>query len=900
MADLGAGWQAFVTKVCQDLFTQDNGAFIEVIRDGDNDDSPVIGVAHLDSARCRRTGNHETPVIYTDRKGVYHSLKAHQVTALAEFPSPIETLNGMQLCAVSRVLRAAQILRDISVYRREKISGDNPSAIHLVGGIGEARITDAMVQHKDRQARRGMTRYIVPLVVASLDPGATVSVDTIDLKSLPDGFDEDTAMRWYISDLALGFGADYQDFAPLPGSSLGTGAQSLILHQKSRGRGPAFFMAMMEYTFNYHGIMPQNVTFRYDEQDLEADVEQAELENKKSETRKNDIESGVLTAEAARQQMLDAGEMSQEVFDQLQPAEDITPEVVAEDTEPIENKAAKQELDEVSDFAMPERLALEREMLRDLTRVFAENLDRAEAVIHRKSVLRRLKGPRDLVNQALPFWSGYRTSVLEVMLPLVQKTAQSAVSFNVGLGLAVSLDQVNEQVLAFSRTYTNQWWERLSGVTHANMNKAITTWQETGLGTAGFPDLVNEIEPMFGPARAQTIATTEVTRIFDEGNRLAHKSAGIEIEEWQTAEDELVEDICRALNGDRFPIDEGPRPVTGTHINCVLPGTRVVATGVSKAYRSWYEGPVLELTTHKGHRLSLTPNHLVLTPSGWLAAEFLRPGGDVVGGSRSQWPVAPRGEDVTDGPPLIEDVFSTFPVVDRVRVTAPQFHGDGRFMHGDIDIVGADGELWCACGAAGLQPLHEAHFVCRFVPKGGLIRQGALDLLSRRCLPPPDSIMSRLSERAALLWGHIVHALDEGLRTIAGLYPVFSQAPAYQATRDSEGQRQGQFGLPASVARDNRRGIHNDSGAAERYAGRSEDAVELGLRDGEPLEQVLARCAFPIRFDKVAAITWREYAGHVYDLQTDASLYQAAGVVVHNCRCARLPVAGDGRVIGGR
>ncbi len=568
MAEMGDGWQAFITKICQDLFTQDNGAFIEIIRDGDNDDSPVIGIAHLDAARCRRTGNHETPVIYTDRKGVYHRLKAHQVTPLAEFPSPVETMNGMQLCAVSRVLRAAQILRDISIYRHEKIGGSNPNAIYLVGGLGSDRISDAMQQHKDNQARRGMTRWVIPLIVGSLDPDKTVSVDSIDLKSLPDGFDEDDAMKWYISELALGFGADYQDFAPLPGSSLGTGAQSLILHQKSRGRGPAFFMSMMEYTFNYHGLMPQNVTFKYDEQDLEADVEQAELDNKRADTRERDIKSEVLTPEAARQQMLDNGEMSQEVFDMLQPIGDITPEVVAEDTEPVENKTAKQQLDEISDFAMSERLALEREMLRDLTRVFGENLDRAEAVIHRKTWSRRLKDPRDLVNQALPFWSGYRTSVLEVMLPLVTKTAQEGVGFNIGLGLAVNLDQVNEQVLAFSRTYTNQWWERLSGVTHARLNKAITTWQESGLGTAGFPDLVNEIEPLFGPARARTIATTEVTRIFDEGNRLAHKSAGIEIEEWQTAEDELVEDICRALNGERFPIDSGPRPVTGTHINC--------------------------------------------------------------------------------------------------------------------------------------------------------------------------------------------------------------------------------------------------------------------------------------------------------------------------------------------
>jgi len=130
----------------------------------------------------------------------------------------------MQLCAVSRILRAAQYLRDIATYQREKVGGDNPNAIYLVGGVGSKVISDAMEQHKARQAERGMVRYVIPLIVGSLDPTATVAVEQIDLKSLPDGFDTEEAMKWYINQLALGFGADYQDFAPLPGRALGSGA----------------------------------------------------------------------------------------------------------------------------------------------------------------------------------------------------------------------------------------------------------------------------------------------------------------------------------------------------------------------------------------------------------------------------------------------------------------------------------------------------------------------------------------------------------------------------------------------------------------------------------------------------------------------------------------------------
>ncbi len=107
-------------------------------------------------------------------------------------------------------------------------------------------------------------------------------------------------------------------------------------------------------------------------------------------------------------------------------------------------------------------------------------------------------------------------------------------------------------------------------------------WQDGGLGDAGLPDLVRSIEPMFGPARAQRIAVTEVTRIFDEGNKLAHKAAGIETEEWQTARDDLVDTaICQPLDGQRFPIDSGPRPVTDTHIGCRCARLPVAVDGVA-------------------------------------------------------------------------------------------------------------------------------------------------------------------------------------------------------------------------------------------------------------------------------------------------------------------------------
>ncbi len=606
-ADFGKGWRHMITKVGIDLFSQDNGAFIEVIRAEDSSESPTVGLAHLDAFRCTRTADPDFPVNYLDRKGNLHKMAWYQIVTLSEFPSPVETMFGMQLCAVSRVLRAAQYLRDIAIYQREKVAGDNPNAIYLVGGVGSKVISDAMEQHKARQSERGMVRYIIPLIVGSLDPTATVNVEQIDLKSLPDGFNTEDAMKWYINQLALGFGADYQDFAPLPGRALGSGAQSLVLHMKSRGRGPAMFMSMIEQAMNFQGVLPKNVTFRYDEQDVEADLEQAELENTVSETLDRYVKNGTFTPGAARQQLLDKGMMSQELFDSLQEDPDLTSDVVVAENEPLQTDtpsghlggrrtAARRKAAHLDDedehpkkprrrrrkeedlpvaFAEDERLSLEDTMEREMAQVLTRAFTKARRIMGLPKP-KSIQLPFQVGTKAEPvdifgnqdFWDDFQVDAVNTMMPLARQGALEAAAVNLDLGIAVDMDLVNQQVLDFSSRYATAWWDELEVATQNSLRSAISTWQEGGLGRRGLPDLVKAIEPTFGRPRAQRIAITEVTQIFDEGNRLAHNSGGIETEEWQTVEDGAVEEICKKLNGKRFPTNEGPRPVKDTHIGC--------------------------------------------------------------------------------------------------------------------------------------------------------------------------------------------------------------------------------------------------------------------------------------------------------------------------------------------
>jgi len=305
----GKGWQDLMLKTCTDLYCTDNGAFWHLIRKQDRPDSPVLNITHLDSARCLRTGDPKYPVIYTDRMGREHILRWYEVVTIEEFPSPVEEMYGMQVCAVSRCLRAAQILRDIAVYKHEKVSGAWTRSVHFISNVTQSAIENAVDLAEEQNLNRGLYRYSQPVVIAGLDPKNPISHAQVDLASLPDAFDEETTFKWYIAQLALAFGVDYQEFAPLMSGNLGSSQQAEILHLKTRGKGPALIMTVLENVLNDHGILPNNVIFRFKEQDVRTEREKADTKFARAKQRSMMLRSGEIDEEAARQLAVEDGDI---------------------------------------------------------------------------------------------------------------------------------------------------------------------------------------------------------------------------------------------------------------------------------------------------------------------------------------------------------------------------------------------------------------------------------------------------------------------------------------------------------------------------------------------------------------------------------------------------------------
>lgn len=325
-ADRGQGWDSLWSKVSYDLYTQDNGAFVEFIRAGEGPAAPVVNIAHLDADRCYQTGDPEKPVIYQDRLGKLHLLDWWNVYQFLELPSAYESVHAgvfyrLQYSAATRLLRAAQVLRNVSTYQDEKTAGRFVRAIHILRGVGAQQIQDAIARQTLQADQAGLREYLQPLFVSSVDPKAEVDVKTVEMASLPDGFKFEEMMKWYIAALALAFLVDYQEFAPLPGGGLGTSNQSQVLHMKSRGKGPGLYQKLVAHMLNFSGALPANVTFSWDEQDIDADKAQAELQKLHAEEREIRVHTGELDEQAARSVAVAQGDLDQELYDEIEARE---------------------------------------------------------------------------------------------------------------------------------------------------------------------------------------------------------------------------------------------------------------------------------------------------------------------------------------------------------------------------------------------------------------------------------------------------------------------------------------------------------------------------------------------------------------------------------------------------
>ncbi|MDX3582530.1 phage minor capsid protein [Streptomyces europaeiscabiei] len=276
------------------------------------------------------------------------------------------------------------------------------------------------------------------------------------------------------------------------------------------------------------------------------------------------------------------------------------------------------------------------------------------------------------------------------------------------------------------------------------------------------------------------------------------------------------------------------------HPNC-FPGDVLVSapSGVRAADARWYEGDLVVIHTASGDELPVTPNHPVLTPEGWVPAGKLQVGQSVLRHDGHVEPVDRMGPDDQQVPARISDVFdalresSTVAPI-RVPPTAEQFHGDG--LGSDVEVVLTDRLLRDGLNPELVHVTGEEELLLGGVGSGALLADG-----------PP-------------------------LQVIGGAgHPAYGGVCARHLSGAPLGGHSGPLaGLGLAAA---------DGGPML-----DDPSADAGLADAEGGRQLVLALAGSVAADQIVDLRRREFAGHVYNLQTGDGWYVAGGLVVHNCR----------------
>ena len=336
----GQGYVPSQEKGVTDFSTTDNGEFHEIVRASSAAGSRILGLVHLDSLRCTRTGDPERPVLYRDLHGYLHELRDYQVITLADQPDPSASWYGTGHCAAARAYPHIFRMAAIEKFIAEKITGAGAHKMTFLKGIGTEQIRGLLNVSEAEKATKGFI-YYQGTILAGILGDLPLEMKEIVLRGLPENFNRKEELDIGLLAYADALGMDPQDLQPLSGQGLGTGAQSRVLFEKSKGRGMAARNKMLNHLLN-EWVVPDRVTFAWNERDLTDEMKQAEITEKRVATRAAQIQSGEITTEMARQMGADLGDIPADFV----PNDLLPTEVLGDETKPTAEDAASPELTE--------------------------------------------------------------------------------------------------------------------------------------------------------------------------------------------------------------------------------------------------------------------------------------------------------------------------------------------------------------------------------------------------------------------------------------------------------------------------------------------------------------------------------------------------------------------------
>lgn len=391
--------------------------------------------------------------------------------------------------------------------------------------------------------------------------------------------------------------------------------------------------------------------------------------------------------------------------------------------------------------------------------------------------------------------------------------------------------------------------------------------------------------------RALIIARTETLRAYREATWQSYQNNRDIISGWIwiSAADRRSCVSCIAMHGSRHRLDE---KLDG-HPNCVIAGTMIDSPLILATSKRWFDGEVIEITTVNGNVLTVTKNHPILTDKGWIAAHLLTEGSNVISSRDSQRTIALVDPNHDSGPSLIEDIVESFErsggmLSVSVPTATVDFHGDGG--HGNVNIVGTNSLLDNGRQPARGQPFSEDSFT--------IGRMGLIPLFAKRtpfevfdgAFHAADGFLSYGDASEVFIPGSLGGQQLIGGSLVADFYAKFNQAQANDIATDPVIDRNLIFGFSREIPFGDFRNWQFDALANYGDSALSQVPIQGSFADAVLFSNDAGRNSADVCVDSVVKIIVKQFAGHVYNLQTSTGWYIANGIVTHNCRCVQVPI----------
>jgi SPP1 gp7 family putative phage head morphogenesis protein len=414
---------------------------------------------------------------------------------------------------------------------------------------------------------------------------------------------------------------------------------------------------------------------------------------------------------------------------------------------------------------------------------------------------------------------------------------------------------------------------------------------------------VNGRVEAIGINRARTIARTETIRAHHLANVNEYRQIDKDLEvtiqaEWSTANDGSVCDECANMEGKIFSLDEIEKLIP-YHPNCVTADTSIATSGILAGMSAFYSGPIFKMVFSNGAGLSVTPNHMLLTPHGFVMAKFMSQSDAILGNADIET-IGLYNPNDNGNPARIDNIIrslSETPGVAsrRMPITAIDFHGDGRGCQGDIDVILPDGLLREDFNSQILKKLNEFKLNGRGI-FDVLFGDGSFDKLIETSFLAPDRGMGSSREALAFLRGCFIHSKKHGFATVSGDDTIFLEMYSDSASLATKIMRQLQDRVPGVISLQELRDIYTSSIMSDPTNLDRKASLDDSKLDSIPFSQSIRPSDLAQIFSgKISLISISSIEIEhvvdlpVYDITSASSIYFANGILSSNCRCAAIP-----------